>query len=83
MEFQDQSENESSSQQHDLDSLEDTRTTLAGDVVQFLAVASPGSDLDTPSAEHPDPSSMQRQALLRAAVVDLEGMDERLHHARQ
>ena len=83
MEIRDQNEQEPVAEPSEVDLLEDVRTTLAGDVVQFLAVATTiTSDSDTTSKERSNSSSGQRQALLCAAVADLEAIDERLDNAR-
>ncbi len=83
MEFQDQNEQEPVPEAGDVGSLEDVRTALVEDVVQFLAVAAPtSSDPDITPPGQSNASAGQRQALLCAAVADVEAIDERLDHAR-
>ncbi|PPB48393.1 hypothetical protein C4K88_11590 [Arthrobacter pityocampae] len=83
MEFPDQNEYELVSQHSGIGSLEDVRTTLAEDVIQFLAFT-PATSIDpvAPRLGQPGHASGQRQLLLRAAIVDLEAMDELLRAAR-
>lgn len=83
MELQHRNERAPVPEPSEIESLEDVRTTLAGDVVQFLAVVAPTSGIrDTASLTNAVAPSGQRQVLLRAAVADLQATDERLHHAR-
>jgi hypothetical protein len=84
MELQNHDEQESVPKPSDVSSLEDVRTTLAGDVVEFLALSATANGYpDAVSRDETSASSGQRQVLLRAAVADLDAMDERLHHARE
>jgi hypothetical protein len=83
MELQDQNEQVSVSKPSEVSSLEGLRTSLAEDVIEFLAIATTlRSGPDTVSPDEASASSGQRRVLLSAAVADLEAMDERLHHAR-
>jgi hypothetical protein len=69
----------------EISSLEAVRTSLAEDVIQFLAIQTTtrdSSDSSTSRSGPPEPSSETRQILLRDAVVDLQSMDDRLRHAR-
>lgn len=66
-------------------SLQDTRTSLAGDALAFLAAATPTTSLpssDVAPEDQTDQRGNERQALLRAAITDLKVMDVRLYHDR-
>ncbi|WP_035771306.1 hypothetical protein [Arthrobacter sp. Br18] len=70
--------------QAELKSLEVVRESLAADVVEILSAVTEttNGDPNGRSIEHISSSAGDRQTLLRAAVVDLEALDKRLHHAR-
>ncbi|MCU1633863.1 MAG: hypothetical protein JWM61_2515 [Micrococcaceae bacterium] len=70
---------------NELDSLEEVRETLAADVVEILSAVeeAPGETPTILPAEQVDSGLGDKQALLRAAIGDLEALDERLHQARQ
>lgn len=68
-----------------LDSLQDIRTSLAGDVLAFLTATTPRPPLphsDVLSEDQTDQRGSERQALLRAAITNLKVMDVRLYHDR-
>ncbi|MBG6215604.1 hypothetical protein IWX75_000041 [Arthrobacter sp. CAN_A6] len=68
----------------ELHQLEEVRESLAADVIKILsAVTRTTSDVpDTRSGGHLGSGPSDKQTLLYAAIVDLETLDKRLHHAR-